>query len=169
MKGWEGCGNTAHSHSPPLDSLHLPPLTGRPEPQPQPPPLPPHPTAIHPTSDWPSPLPLTPAAAAAADEQRALAAVTAAADIDIDIDADRLIGSATEASADQQRLLDAAPDAQMQRLGMGMGGAMRNYSPSPANSNGGLFTTKSGAIDRQKLALVLICSALALWVVYDAY
>lgn len=55
----------------------------------------------------------------------------------------------------------------MQRLGLG--GAMRNYSPSPANSTGGLFTTKSGAIDRQKLALVLVCSALALWVVYDAY
>ena len=46
-------------------------------------------------------------------------------------------------------------------------GGMRNYSPSPANSHGGLWTTKSGAIDRHKLALLVICAALALWVVYD--
>ncbi len=40
----------------------------------------------------------------------------------------------------------------------------RSYSPSPS---GGLFTTKSGTIDRHKLILVLICSLLALWVIYD--
>jgi hypothetical protein len=46
-------------------------------------------------------------------------------------------------------------------------GLMRNYSPSPANAGGGLITTKSGAIDRHKLILLVVCATLALWVIYD--
>lgn len=63
-------------------------------------------------------------------------------------------------SADPEDSVDS--ESSMQRPG-----GMRNYSPSPANSQGGLWTTKNGTVDRHKLALLIICGALALWVVYD--
>ena len=102
----------------------------------------------------------------AADSPAAAAAVEPVAALDLADPVDE-----DESAAHHLLLSVATPEAAadshtMQRMGGGPSG-MRNYSPSPAHSNGGLLWTKSGALDRHKLGLVVLLALLGLWVIYD--